>query len=83
MPDRHEVFPYGKFILAKQEKLTETQGGVDVYKFTVISIGTEVESVEEDEVLLLVPDAITVEMPWDVNEHVFHETQVLASISQD
>ena len=75
-----EVAPKGQFIRAKQSHFAVTESGVDVFKFTVEAIGPDVEGVEEEEDLLLVPDAITVEMPWDKNEHLFHETQVLASI---
>ncbi len=86
--EAYEVEPTGKFILATRSFLCKTAEGVDVYQYAVKDCGYDVEidlSHEGGEcaVLLLVPDAITVVMPWDEDEHIFHETQVLAKVAQE
>lgn len=80
--DEPVIYPLGKFIRTKRSPFAKTSKGVQVYQYYVVSVGPEVECCEEDDELLLVPDAITVVMPWDEDEHVFHETQVMAQVGQ-
>ncbi len=78
MSDYEDVRPFGNFIKAQRSFFCKTKGGDDVYLYTVLETGVDVDACDVDDELLLVPDAITVVMPWDEDEHIFHDSQLMA-----
>lgn len=84
----HNIEGYGKYILGRMETIHESEDGETIV-FQALSIGKTAAVVIEEEFgelselsrLMLVPDCITVEMPWDTREHIFHVSQIMAVVT--
>ena len=88
MSSKPTVEGYGKYVLGRMETIHESEEGETIV-FEVLNMGPTAAVIIEEEFgelselsrLMLVPDCITVEMPWDTREHIFHVSQIMAVVT--